>query len=114
MSQFRFRHLAGVVLMIASALVACGPAPSAPAGGNSASGGQSQAAPAPARGPRTISLAISREPYGFINSFTPNGTSTAGLPLVQPLAANRLQSFDDKGRNYPELATAIPSTTDGT
>jgi peptide/nickel transport system substrate-binding protein len=95
------------------ALVACAPAPAVPSGGASATGGDGQGPPAP-RPTRTIRFAITREPHGFVNSFTPNATGAGGITLVQPLAANRLQTFDEKGRNIPELATAIPSTSDGT
>ncbi len=67
--------------------------------------------------PRTqkvLRIALGREIEAFVPTVTGAVTTTGGGGQVLPLASNRLQNFDEKGRKYAELAEALPSITDGT
>ncbi|HEY3116891.1 MAG TPA: peptide ABC transporter substrate-binding protein [Chloroflexota bacterium] len=70
--------------------------------------------PAPARvGPKVLTIALTREPNGFVISLSASASTSGGAIQAQNLPANKLQNIDEKGQNYPELAEAIPSTTAG-
>jgi peptide/nickel transport system substrate-binding protein len=80
-------------------------------------GGSTQPAPATdesrPRTPKTLRVAVGREPSGFVISMSPSASSTGGATQAQNIPANKLQNYDDQGRAYPELALSLPTETDG-
>ena len=100
----------GVVLpaLLSVLILACSPAPPS---GTSASVASELSQP---RAPKVLRVAIAREPEVFVLSLAANPSRSGGTTQHLGFAANKLQNFDDKGRNYPELAAALPSVADGT
>ena len=94
------------MLMLACMLAACAPPPSAPSGG-----AQSAARP---REPKVLRIALGRQIEAFVPVVTGAVTTTGGGGQVLALVSNKLQNFDQRGNNYPELAAALPSVQAGT
>jgi len=94
----------GLVLLVA----ACAPAPG---GGDGPPGAASVPA---STGPKTIRIALTREPNGFVISLSASASTSGGAIQAQNVPANKLQNTDEKGTRFAELAEALPSTADGT
>src|SRR5439155_11457060 len=92
-----------------------GPGSGAPGAGNGGPLGSPAASSAttPAT-PKVLRIALTREPDGFVISLSPTTSTSGGATQAQNIPANKLQNTDEKGQIYAELATALPSTTDGT
>src|SRR6266542_1260266 len=72
------------------------------------------AAPAVARGPKVLRIALGRQIEAFVPVVSGAVTTTGGGGQVLPLVSNKLQNFDERGNNLPELAVALPSVAAGT
>ncbi len=99
-----------VLIGLTLLLGACSPTP----GGATQNGGQPATSNSASSGPKTIRIAMTREPNGFVISLSASASTSGGAIQAQNIPANKLQNTDEKGTRYPELAEALPSTTDGT
>ena len=112
------RSLAMTLTILVVMLGACAPASPGgePSPGGAQVNGRGPAAQAPdqPRAPKTLRIALSREPNGFVISLSASASTSGGAIQAQNLPANKLQNLDEKGQAYAELAEALPSTTGGT
>src|SRR2546427_1826504 len=100
--------------LIGLALLAAACAP-APGGGAAQGGGQPAAGGAPASsGPKSLRIALTPEPNGFVISLSASASTSGGAIQAQNIPANKLQNTHEKGTRYAELTEALPSTADGT
>ena len=96
----------GTVACLVSVLVAACAAPAAPSPG-------SPSAPQAPTGPKTLTIALQREPVDF-GGFGTSSTTAGGASNVVPIVNDPLTYTDDKGVNHPLLAAATPSIEQGT